>query len=329
MNTLLVPDPQPELPPQKRRYPIFAFVGIALGLFLAFFRAWVWSYGFVSAEVLGYAVGSAVVPALIAYLIAGRKSVRNFNRFALCFCGFSILFFLVSSKPPVSWNQHIGNLAKEAAGTKPVDDGGPQNMDELIRGAMRDALEIRKSFEQETARFTPELGHLYSIESFSHKDAMTRSLEAVRGVVAADQQYSQQIEDLPKRIEMRVQNSSLSDSDKRGFMEGIQKSYGSLKVLAVRRQAMEVEKQWSDATVGLYDFSLSNSGRITVDHGRLVVNNEKIRTEFNQRLKQSQTLRDNLLALNAELETAQNDALKQLGVTPKDIGLPEGNQTQK
>jgi hypothetical protein len=43
----------------------------------------------------------------------------------------------------------------------------------------------------------------------------------------------------------------------------------------------------------------------------------------------SQKLRDNLSALDAQLETAQNDALKQLGVTPKDIGLPEGSQTQK
>ena len=329
MNTLLVPDPQPELPPQKRRYPIFAFLGIALGLFLAFFRAWVWYYGILSAEMLGYAFASALVPALIAYLIAGRKSVRNFNRFAFGFSGLSLLFFLVASRPPVSLNQHIGNLMKEAAGTKPLDDSGPRTLDELIRDTMRDTLDSRESFEQETARFTPELGHLYSIESFSSKDAMNRSLQAVRGVVAADQQYSQHIETLPERVEARVQRSGLSESDKRDFMQGIRKSFGNLKVLTIRRQAMEVEKQWSDATVGLYDFSLSNSGSIAVDHGRLMVNNEKIRTEFNQRLKQSQTLRDNLLALNAELETAQNDALKQLGVTPRDIGLPENNQTQK
>lgn len=329
MESILAPDVPPEPPPEKKRHRVFAYLGIALGLFLALFRSWVWSYGFFSAEMLGPALGFALLPALIAYLVAGRKSVRNFNRFAIYFSWLSLLFFLVSSKTPVSLSQHMGNLMKEAAGTKPVDSSGPRNLDEFVRDVMRDVLDQRKSFEQETSAFTVELEGLYSVKSFSSPDNMKRSLEAVRGVVAADLRYSQQIEDLPKRIEARVQSSSLSDSDKRDFMEGLWKSFGSLKVLAIHRQAMEVEKQWSDATVGLYEFTLANSGKIVVEHGHLVANNEKFRIEFNQRLKQSKTLQENLIALNAQLETAQNDALKELGVTPKDLGLPGSGPAQK
>jgi hypothetical protein len=261
MESLLAPALSPEPRPEKKRYRVLAYLGIALGLFLALLRAWVWSYGIVNAGMLGYAFGSATAPALIAYLIAGRKSVRNFNRFAVSFSGLSLLFFSLGSKPPVSLSQHVGNLMKEAAGTKPVDTSGPRSMDELIRDVMRGVLEQRKSFDQETSQFTVELGRLYSVESFSSPDSMKRSLDAVRGVVAADLKYSQQLDDLPKRIEGRVQSSSLSDSDKRDFIEGIQHSLGSLKALAIRKQAVEVETQWSAATIGLYEFTMQTPGR--------------------------------------------------------------------
>lgn len=121
----LEPQPQPPAPPSNKLHFILGWCGIALGLFLAMFRAWVWSYGTANAEMLGYALGGALPPALTAYLIAGRKSVRNFNRFGLWFSGLSLFFFIVSSQRSVSLQQHISDLMKEAAGTKSVDNSGP------------------------------------------------------------------------------------------------------------------------------------------------------------------------------------------------------------
>lgn len=330
METILAPEVPADPPPEKKRHRVFAYLGIALGIFLAWFRSWAWSYGFISAEMVGHFVGSLILPAVIAYLIAGRKSVRNFNRFAVWFSWLSVLFFLVASKPPVSLSQHIGNLMKEASGAKPVDNAdGPRNFDELIRAVMRDQLDQRKAFEQETEQYTAELGRLYSADSFSSPEKMKRSVEAVRGIVAADLKYSEQIEEIPKRIEGRVQSSNLSNSDKQGFMEGIRQSIGGQKIFAIRRQSTELEKQWLDATVGLYEFTLSHPGNITVHQGRLVASSHKAQTEFNQQLEKSQALRDRLVALNGQMESAQNEALNQLGVTPKEIGLPERSPAQK
>lgn len=86
------------------------------------------------------------MPALIAYLIAGRKSVMNFTRLGVWFSGLSLFFFIVTDQQPLTLQQHITNLMKEAAGTKPVDHSGPRNIDDLLHNTMRDVLEERKAF---------------------------------------------------------------------------------------------------------------------------------------------------------------------------------------
>lgn len=84
----------PALAPKKTHF-LLGMNGIALGLFLALFEARVASHGIVDGQMIWYAAGSALPPALIAYLIAGRKSVRNFDRFGLWFSGVSIFFLIV------------------------------------------------------------------------------------------------------------------------------------------------------------------------------------------------------------------------------------------
>jgi hypothetical protein len=323
--TILGPEPQPQPParPSNTLHFILGWSGIALGLFLALCRAWVWSYGIANAEMLGYATGGAVLPALIAYLIAGRKSVRNFSRFGVWFSGLSLFIFLVSYQPPVSLQQHIVDLAKESAGTKPVEKSNLGNADTMVRDIMRDILDERKAFDRDMEQFNPELRKMYSVESFLSKEEMQRIVDAVRGAVALDQRYSEQLESLPQRIQTRVDRAGLSDSFDSGFMEGIRKAYGESKPLNLRRQAMAVEKQWGDATVDFYEFAMANSTKIRVDASHLVIGNEKVRAEFNARMKKSRTLRENLTALNTQFESAQRELMQQSRLTPKDLGLED------
>jgi hypothetical protein len=48
--------PPPTLPPKKKHF-VLGCLGIALGLFLAFFHAWTWSYGMMGAGGWGDAAG--------------------------------------------------------------------------------------------------------------------------------------------------------------------------------------------------------------------------------------------------------------------------------
>jgi hypothetical protein len=262
---------------------------------------------------------------LIAYAIAGRKSVRDFNRYGLWFSGLSLAFFLISSRTPVSMQQHVANLMKEAAGAKTVDDIGRPDLDDLLRNMMRSTLDDRKSLDREVEPFSAELSKLYSIDTLASPKAMQKSIDAVRGVVAADEQYSEKLDSIPDRMQASVDHSSLSNSDKREFLEGVRKSYGDVKTLQIRRQAMVIEEKWQVATVGLYEFAMAHATTLRRDGAKLRFEGKKVRSEFNERLDQAEKLRADLVTQNKQLESAQSAALQQAGLTLKDLGLEESD----
>jgi len=81
--------------PKTQPFGVLALLGVVVGILLAIAKALVWSRGAFSAEVVGYAFAGAVIPGGIAYAIAGRKKVRNANKFALSFLLLSIFFLLI------------------------------------------------------------------------------------------------------------------------------------------------------------------------------------------------------------------------------------------
>jgi hypothetical protein len=320
-----VPLPKPSL--RKAKY-ILGCLAIALGMCIAYLRARAWTFGIMGAEGWGAMTGYAIIPALIAYAIAGRKSVRNFNRFGIWFSGLSLFFFIISSGHGVTLQQHIANLTKEASGTKAAGSGGPE-LDGVIRNMMREILDERKAFESQSSVYDAELHKLYSGETFSSADSMQKSMDAVRGIVAADQQYSRNLLTLPDRIQPIVDNSHLSDSDKQDFMEGVRKSFGGAKALQIRGQAMETEGQWQDATLSLYQYAKENAAKLHFDGKRVLIANRRVLNQFNERLENAQKLRNQLVDLNTKLETTQESALHDAGLTKSDLGLDGRSQANQ
>jgi uncharacterized membrane protein len=86
---------RPNTDGQAQGFSALAYCGIIVGICLAIVKALVWSRGAFTSEVFGYALAGAVIPGAIAYAIAGRKRVRNPNRFALWFLLLSIFFLLL------------------------------------------------------------------------------------------------------------------------------------------------------------------------------------------------------------------------------------------
>jgi hypothetical protein len=70
-------------------------IGVMVGLFVCIFRAYVWEHGRMDAEGVGYAFGGIALAFLAAYVFAGRKKVRNRNRFSAIFCGFGLFQLLL------------------------------------------------------------------------------------------------------------------------------------------------------------------------------------------------------------------------------------------
>jgi hypothetical protein len=80
---------------QAKPSPI-VWVAVAFSFLIGVYKALIWSHGVVSAEVIGYALGSPILPVLIAYAVAGRKKVigRGYA-FATWVAALSIFFLLL------------------------------------------------------------------------------------------------------------------------------------------------------------------------------------------------------------------------------------------
>jgi hypothetical protein len=79
----------------SKHFGFIFWVCLVVGILLSFVNALAWSGGEWTGEAQGYAVGCLLLPALIAYLTAGRRKVRNPTNFGLWFCGVCLLSFLL------------------------------------------------------------------------------------------------------------------------------------------------------------------------------------------------------------------------------------------
>jgi hypothetical protein len=84
-----------EVKPDAPKVNSLAPIAVMIGLFASIFRAYVWAHGNMNGEAIGYAFGGMLLSFLIAYLLAGRRKVRNRNRFSAIFFGVSMFGLLL------------------------------------------------------------------------------------------------------------------------------------------------------------------------------------------------------------------------------------------
>jgi len=306
---------------------IVAILGIVAGIFLAFFRAWIWSSGQFGGEAFGYALSGVLIPGLISYAIAGRKKVRNLNQFGLAFFLVSAFMFAleVSQRHPKS--ESAADLLKEVTGKKAVDPANSSEIDRVGRAVLADMLAIRKTHDVQIAKFSGDLSHIYSAESFSDQASMQRCIDAVQGTLQADEDFSHRFQAWRDHLKEKVDHSSLSEADKEGFIRGTERTIGGSDILKARDRIVEAEEKWAAATKELYTYAMSNEQKIKVKGSKLLINDEKVRSDFNRQLKDCKDLRSNIRTLNSQLRQLQDAAMKQVGVTRDDLGLGRSPST--
>jgi hypothetical protein len=307
---------------------IFAILGIVAGIFLAFFRAWIWSSGELGGEAFGYALSGVLIPGLISYAIAGRKKARDLNRFGLAFFLVSaFVFALEVSQSHPKQSESPSDLVREVTGKKTVDPANSSETDRLGRTVLADMLAIRKSHDAQVAKFSSDLSHIYSAESFSNRVSMQRCIDAVQGTLSADEDFSHQFQAWRDHIKEKVDHSSLSEADKEGFTHGVEKAIGGSDILKVRDQIVEAEEKWAAATKDLYTYAMANDQKIKVKGSELLINDERVRSDFNRQLKDCRDLRNNLRSLNSQLRQLQEAGMKKMGIARDDLGLDQSQST--
>jgi hypothetical protein len=318
----LPPTPPEPLSPAKR---ILVTLLILSGIALSVERARLWSGGLLNAQSFGYAVGTLLSPLVISYLIAGRKNHRKPVLFAVLFAGFVFLLggmgLFHRSK---DFKAEVVDVIREASGTKPVDRNSPNSpVFQLAREVMTELLNSSTAYRQSAHDASARLQNLYTPASFSSPDEMSRVRDSVQNAAAIDHEFFVQIEEWPARVQQRAAQSSLTESEKEDFLEGFNKAFLNSKILTLRKETDQIEDQWCKDTLALYDFALSQAGQIHVKNAHILIDDDNVRTRFNDSLHRAREQQKKFGDANAQLAKLQQEELQKLGLTKKDVGIAE------
>ena len=315
----------PPLSPAKRA--LVAFL-VLLGIALSVAKALLWSRGVWSAEVSGYAISAILIPLVISYLIAGRKKNRKPVLFGLIFAGIAFAFCLMElsslRKDP---NVEVADIVREASGTKLSHGGGAfeSRQDKLLREVMTELLDNAKAYREKAHDAQAELHALYTAESFSSPEAMGRTRDSVQKITTLDHEFVLQLKQWPAHVREQTAESSLSESEKQAFLKGFDESFSNSEIMALRSQEDQIESQWCKDTLALYDFARSHAVRIHVKDASILIDEDTLRTQFNDLLKQSRERRQKMVDTNVQLDKLQQASLQKFGLTKKDVGIVERN----
>ncbi len=274
-------------------------------------------------EATGYWIGMLLIPFLIAYAIAGAKRRRNWMAFSWWFFGLGIILSgsmnqksLTSLSPP--------DMLKELSGTKPLEENLPENQKEMAAVTRAVFAELRaneKSTDEQIEAIRPEMERLYTSESFSSIDAIRQTKGAIDKALSLDSETAALLERLPDSLKARLNQTSLSDSEKNQFMEGFLTSFNKTDYVSARRQVMTTETDWANSVNDLYSFSLQHFSDIAVRKGSIIIAREGTRSSFNQKLSRAQNLQEAFLAARKRVEELRDASFKKSGISLADMGL--------
>jgi hypothetical protein len=307
---------------------VAALLAWALILGLNYLRAMMWA-GVMNAESFGYMIGGCLTSLFLGWLVIfltekGRHkkfapAVRRFD-ISLVALAFSFLAFAGGSQQSGTGRgdvkRQMGNLIKEAAGKQP-QSANAHWWDGPSRDFFHDIIVMNEQYTAEVAKLDQSaLKNLYSSGSYSRKKGMDEIVTQLQSALAVDQKYSS-LDPLLQAVEKRVQAADAPEVEKEGFLKGLKES--AAKTLAPRNETFRTEKNWMEATIDLYQFTIDHSSEYSVRGGKLYFQNAAAQEGFTSRQSKALALQEEFLKAQHGAEAVQKSVQGEFGVTPSDF----------
>jgi hypothetical protein len=301
---------------RRRRLGPAAFVAIALGLALSIARAVLWSRGELSAEAVGYATGTPVLPVVISWAIFGRRKAWNPNLLSFCFCGLCLVLFLLDVKAyPASPKAPVAEPVRETTGAKAPaasDALGHSAVTALVTSILQDGLKMTREHDAESERFSETLDQLYAADSFSSPARMRRCLDAVNGSYAVDREFDKRSARWLEQVRERVNGAKMTETEKQKFLKGFDKSIGNPMMRNTREEIMASEEEWVNAALDLFGYALEHADKLSVKGQAVLISDGPVKAQFARKLRDSQERFDTLQAQRALLLELQKGIMGRL-----------------
>jgi hypothetical protein len=279
---------------------------------------------FFEANLIGYWVGTLLLPFLIAYVVAGRKSKRDWCRFSrwLFWLGLTLPALTYNARPhgpALTSEQKVGQVLRQSLGTAPVSRLGNDNEDQeaaVLRQTLQEVIAAVRRLKKDPrcGDLKPEL---YSAQSYSTTGIMRSSVSFVQGCLAVDREMLAEMDAGISRGKERINAQPWSQSRKEslwhnfyaGYLEG-RSGYGA---------SIEAEEHWANARVSLYSFALSHRNAFAIKNGQLLFNDDASLKRFNELSDAADRSRAEFLKANEDAQRHGREYLGHYGISPGEI----------
>jgi hypothetical protein len=103
------------------------------------------------------------------------------------------------------------------------------------------------------------------------------------------------------------------------MLDGFNQGLG--RATPIRQRAISSEKAWIDSLDDVYGYAQSHHADFTLANGRVGINDDQVREEFNTRIHTMNARRSEFLQAKHDLDQMQRQSLQKVGLSPQQIGL--------
>lgn len=263
------------------------------------------------------------LPLLVAFLVAGRKKARNPNRFVLVFCLISGLLILGNTAVmlvPEPAPKRFARLMREAAGTQPVRHTGfpsQRKFDDAVRQQYGKLLQQNREY-MKAVKDLPisDVKYLNAAKGFASPEAERQGLEQLHTLYATDMRHEQDVKETLQGLRHIFEGVN-PPSEREAMLQGFDESLAAQ--LNRRQQSLAMEKAWVDAVDDLHAYADAHRGSIHVVDNKVLINDSRVRGEFNAKLSLEKEKRLAFVKAQAEFKKSQAEMLQKVGLSDKDI----------
>jgi hypothetical protein len=285
-----------------------------------------------SATRTGYRVGTFIgamfFPTIIAYVVAGRRKVRNWKRFASIFFISGFIFLALSWLGATNAlnveapEQRIGRLMREAAGTQPIRNPGigkQREFDDAIREQFRNLIQVNRDYIAAAEKLNlNDTEKLNSPGTFADPYSATEALNQLHAAYNLDAQQEQKINEVIEKLRDVMRSSASSPAAQQAMLNSFDKSVATQT--SKRQRLLSTEKAWMDAEDDLYGFAGQHRSDIKLAGSQIAIANDAVREQFNQKIGSEEAFRQDFLKTKQQFSSEQAKLLGSYGLDQKAVG---------
>jgi hypothetical protein len=264
------------------------------------------------------------IPALIAYLVAGRKKVRHPNRFALVFCVIAGIFSLGNAASMLSFEtseQRFTRLMREAAGKQPVSHKGfpiQRRLDDAVRSQYGKLLQQNRDYTALVKSLdNSKVKEINTAKAFASAEIAQPALDQLHALYDADAAHERDVQNTLSGLR-HVFDDVQPAAEREAMYKGFDASIAQQNVQ--RQQVLVLEKSWIDSVDDEHAYAAAHRENIRMAGSSLIIADPEVRTAFNDKVRLQEEKRKAFLKLQAEFSKTTTQSLDKMGLSGKDVG---------